>query len=190
MKLEKLELALAETPLELPVELSPGSPRESYEAGENEAGSLVNYYFGGVTLIPGEDGRLRSFGLRARPRALGTTAHLPRGGDGAGAERRRAARHARHPARRGYRRRHARLSHRHVRRILRALLLLRLRRTRACRDAPGGLRGLQPLLCPRPYPANISAPALGTAEGTEKRGAKILRALRIRRTCKFGRDIV
>ncbi len=71
MKLEKLELALAETPLELPVELSPGSPRESYEAGENEAGSLVNYYFGGVTLIPGEDGRLRSFRLEGAPESLG-----------------------------------------------------------------------------------------------------------------------
>ena len=71
MKLEKLELALAETPLELPVELGPGSPRESYEAGENAAERLVNYYFGSVTLIPGEDGRLRSLRLEGAPESLG-----------------------------------------------------------------------------------------------------------------------
>lgn len=103
-----------ETPLELPVEFSLSSPRESYEAageyfaehyaalfgienprwavaggdynydgetqnyslrvyaaGENTAESLVNYCFGGVALIPGEDGELRSLRLGSAPESLG-----------------------------------------------------------------------------------------------------------------------
>lgn len=42
-----------------------------YEAGENAAESLVNCYFGGVTLLPGEDGRLRSLRLGPAPASLG-----------------------------------------------------------------------------------------------------------------------
>lgn len=42
-----------------------------YEAGKNVAESLVNCYFGGVTLLPGEDGRLRSLRLGPTPASLG-----------------------------------------------------------------------------------------------------------------------
>ena len=42
-----------------------------YEAGKNVAESLVNYCFGGLTLIPGEDGGLRSLRLGLTPASLG-----------------------------------------------------------------------------------------------------------------------
>ena len=42
-----------------------------YEAGKNVAESLVNYCFGGLTLIPGEDGGLRTIRLGPTPASLG-----------------------------------------------------------------------------------------------------------------------
>ena len=42
-----------------------------YEAGKNVAESLVNYCFGGLTLIPGEDGGLRTIRLGLTPASLG-----------------------------------------------------------------------------------------------------------------------
>lgn len=46
-----------------------------YEAGENTAESLVNYCFGGLTLIPGEDGGLRT--IRLEPVAAGSLGNYP-----------------------------------------------------------------------------------------------------------------
>ena len=46
-----------------------------YEAGKNVAESLVNYCFGGLTLIPGEDGGLRT--IRLEPVAAGSLGNYP-----------------------------------------------------------------------------------------------------------------